>query len=234
MTTNLRVSVEQAAQTALQVYLQNELDPQFGGGTERCIVSDSWPEPDSGLPRRAVSIIPAGEREDLHVQEQDLRREDLAGNLKLYTWRVAACRQPIQLDVWATYAAQRDDLLARLQDSLRKGERFTLNKPNGNPVRDGVLLALDPTLGFQGFADCVFEGPRKMDTARSGREREYRASILGYIDVDLTVQAPSALLARVLLKVALDPEPTEPDVTPPADLTFTMNTQTGEVAATGL
>ncbi len=234
MTTNLRVSVEQAAQTALQVYLQAEMDAQYSGGPERCIVSDSWPEPDSGLPRRAVSIIPAGPRDDMYVQEQDIRREDLAGpdsNPKLYTWRVAACRQPIQLDIWSTYASHRDDLLARLQDSLRKGQGHTLGIPNSMPVRDGVLLALDPASGFRGFADYTFDGPSKTDTARSPRVREYRASIMGFIDVDLTVKAPSARLARVLLQFALG-STTPGQASPPPDFTIALNTETGATAVT--
>ena len=215
MTQNLRVSVEQAAQSALAEYLQNEFDPQFGGGAERCIVNDAWPAPDSSLPRRAVSIIPAGMREDTYLQEEDIRSTPIQGQLRLWTFQAAACRQPLQLDVWSTSAAGRDDLLARLSDSLRKGTQHTLGDPLGPPTWDGVLLALDPNKGgFYGFADFVFDGPRKSDNDRGPRLREYRASMLGFCDVTLTVKAPSLVIARGLLKMTLD------------------NTVTGDVAVT--
>jgi hypothetical protein len=231
------MSVEQAAAKVLREYLQAELDPQFGpvGSPERCVVSDRWPERESGLPTRAISIIPAGAREDLHVQEQDIRRENLDGedgNLKLYTWRVAACRQPIQLDIWCRYSSHRDDLCARLEDSLRKGERYTLGLPNGNVIRDGVLLRMDPRDGFQGYADFTFEGPKKTDTVNGKLESESRATISGFIDVDLTVKAASPRMARVLLQIALDPT-TDADAATSPDLIFTMNTETDEVVATG-
>jgi len=240
----VRVSVQQAAQTALQVYLQAQFDAYFGGAPvdpddppnpERCVVSDRWPEPDSGLPKRAVSIIEAGQREDTWVQEQDIAVVMQPDNVTgLYTFRVAACRQPLQLDVWADYNAQRDELVALLDDFLHKGERFTLNQPNGNPVRDGVLLALDPTSGYSGFCDFTFDGPRKLDTNASPRVREYRSSSAGFCDVDLTVQALTPKLARVLMTMALsstlDPNASPP---PPVDLTLTLTSPSGSFAVVG-
>src|SRR6187402_725104 len=166
MALSLRTSIEQAAMTRLRDYLQAELTSVYGGGDrEKCVVSDTWPAADSGLPFRAVTVLAAGDREDTNVQEQDIRKEAFDGHLKLYTWRVACCRQPVQLDVWSKAGAHRDDLVARLGDILRRGERYTCSVPNGNPVRDGVLLELDPNKsGYRGFVDCTFEGPRRMDS----------------------------------------------------------------------
>lgn len=230
MALTLKKSLEQAACTALADYLQAQFDAVFTG-PEACVVSDQWPAPDSGLPKRAVSILCAGPRQDMNVQEQDIRSTPIAGNLRLYTWRVACCSQPLQLDVWATSAAARDDVVARLTDYLRKGPRFTLGLPNADVTRDGVLLALDPAKSdFQGFADFQFDGPKRMDTSDSTRKREFRSSIMGSVDVDLTTQAATGTLALVNLLIALDPTlnaPTAPD------FTLALNTTTGAVAVTG-
>jgi hypothetical protein len=226
----MRVNVQDAAQRALQVYLQNEFDAFFTG-SDRCIVSEEFPPPDQGLPKRAVSVIPAGARQDMHFTERDVSRVDYpdASPMSLYTWRVAACRQPIQLDVWATAAASRGELCALLDDFLHKGPRYTLGTPNGEVVRDGVLLKLDPAQGgFDGFADFTFDGPALTDTSRSAREREYRATIAGFIDVDLTTQAPSPRIANIKLRMALSATGAGDPVAAP-DLTLTT-TRSGSVA----
>jgi hypothetical protein len=231
----MRVTVQQAAQTALQVYLQPLFDAYFlgpalsGDPAERCVVSDRWPEPDSGLPRRAVSIIEAGAREDTYLQGDDIAMvAQPDGKTGLYTFRAKACRQPIQLDVWSNYNVQRDEVLALLDDYLNRGERFTLGIPNGCPTRDGVLLPLDAASGHTGFADFTFDGPKTLDTSTGARVREYRSAISGFIDVDLTVQALTPILARVLIKMALSS-----DSLAAPDLIFTLTPKNGEFVAAG-
>jgi len=233
----MRVSLEQSAQTVLQVYLQAQFDAYFAANPdpqadvgEKCVVYDRWPEPDSTLPRRGVSIIPAGARQDLWLQGEDIRHSDLPDGITgLYTFRVKSCRQPLQLDVWSRYSTQRDELCALLDDFLNAGERFTLGVANGNPTRDGVLLAMDPSIGgFRGFADFTFDGPNKQDTSTQARVREYRATWSGFVDVDLTVQAATPKLARVLIKMALSS-----DSLAAPDLVFTLTPKNGEFAASG-
>lgn len=203
-----RCSVEMAACRALRRYLQAEFDADPAWVGKPVVVDERWPEPDSDLPERAVTIITAGEREDSWLSSIDnaVRVTPVSGSSTDVdvTWRVAACEQPIQLDVWATSSVERDSLLADLDRYLHKGEKYTLGIPTGRPVRDGVLLALSADDGHQGFADFTFEGHRSLDQGEGLREREYRAIIRGTAAVDLCVVTREKRMLRVLLELAMN------------------------------
>lgn len=127
---------------------------------------------------------------------------------RLYTWRVADCRQPLQLEIWTTYDAVRDDIMARLVPALNVDARAASTKEAGQ--RNGVLLDLGD--GWTGTVDFDFEHPRVDDTPGSAVAGEFRATYRGFADFELEVKAQSARMARLLYKQHLSeklPAPAE-------------------------
>jgi hypothetical protein len=120
---------------------------------------------------------------------------DTGPNTSLFTWRMRALRQPLQLDVWTRHHAARDALLADLDVALNVGMGETLGAKNADPVRHGVVVPLGD--GWSGTADCFFDRPDVFDTPDAAARSEFRATVRGWADVDLTITAPSARLAVI-------------------------------------
>jgi hypothetical protein len=206
LTTN-RCSVEKAGIRALKRHLDRCFaeDGEFWAGNP-VVVQDWWPT-EAELPPFLVSIITAGDRKDERLQAQQVNAvlDDTTG---VYTWAVAVCTQAIQLDVWSTTDVGRSSLVASLDDYLRRGDRYTLNNPSGDPTRDGLLLALNPNDGHTGFADIEFSGPSPTDTADAAQRAEFRTLYRGEVNVELTVKSTEFRHLRTLVDMHLgDAEP---------------------------
>jgi len=217
-------SIQQAALTALQRWFQLRIR-----GVE---VNDRWPEPDQPLdPKPSISIVLAGKRIDDKIGQDTWKMVPIAGSpsMALYYWNGRACRQPLQIDVWARRQSDRDKLVQRDEEELNRGTRFTLNDPHGDPIRDGVLLKLDPAEGHEGFADFTFEGSDLTDTSgHDARERDYRGMIAGHVDVNLSLKAESPRMLTVRLRAALGEGQLGSGGTDSHDI----NLATGQVTAT--
>jgi hypothetical protein len=182
------ISVEQAAQTALKTWIASQLS----GVT----IFDHWPDMQD-LPARAISILRAGTREDEFVDIVCIA-EPTPGT---YTWRLRACEQPLQLDVWTTSDPARSDIMARLEAILNAGPSFTLNAVSfpdvpTDPFTAGILLQL-PGAWSNTLADFTFDEPRVVDSPTSIKEREYRATYRGRAYFDLTLSTTSPRMTRI-------------------------------------
>lgn len=203
-----RVSIQQAAANALAEWLREQLPD--------VMVEARWPEPNVSLPPKAITVLLAGSRIDEPLDPQVLHMTPIDSAKALYRWRVAACRQPLQLDVWTTSDVERDDLLARLDDCLRAGPGHTLD---GVWNADPLSHELEFELG-DGWEDTIaaieFEAPQVHDTAESVQQREYRATIRGDARMNLYVEAESPRMAVIRLRQRLAdagaPLPSSPDV----------------------
>ena len=184
----MKTSVEQAAVNALGSWLTRALP-------KGVVVSTTWPEPTKPLAAKAVTILRAGAPDDDPLDPIIVARVDTGPHTSLFTWRLRALRQPLQLDVWAKHPAARDDLLARLDEALNAGMGATLGALNADPVRHGVVVPLGD--GWTGAADCFFNRPDVSDAPDAAARGEYRATLRGWAEVDLTVTAPSARLAVI-------------------------------------
>jgi hypothetical protein len=186
----VKVSVEQAAVNALASWLVRSLGSDVK-------VSTHWPEPSQKLPAKAVTILRAGAPDEEPLDPIVVARVDPGTSppTSLFTWRLRALRQPLQLDVWARHAPARDDLLARLDEALNTGMGATLGALNADPFRHGVVVPLAD--GWTGAADCFFDRPEVNDTPDAATRSEYRATVRGWAEVDLTLTAPSARLAVI-------------------------------------
>lgn len=187
----MKITVEQAAINALGVWLQQALGDSVA-------VSTQWPEPTKKLPAKAVTILRAGAPEEEPLDPIIVSRIDTGAYTSIFTWRLRALRQPLQLDVWARHHAVRDELLASLDVALNKGIGATLRIQNADPFRHGVVLPL--AHGWTGTADCFFDRPEVSDTPDAAARSEYRATLRGWAEVDLTLSAPSARIAVIQFK----------------------------------
>ena len=160
-----------------------------------------WPEAGVKLAPKAVTVLLAGPREDELLEPVAVERVDTGRGRAIYTWRVRACKQPMQLDVWTTSHAARDDLVARLERAVNVSEAESIGVRHADPVRSGVLLRLP--LGWDGFCDFLFDAASEMDTPDATQRAEYRATARGHAWMDLTVRAESARLARATLRLRL-------------------------------
>jgi hypothetical protein len=196
-----RVTLEQAAVNALRKHLEGELRPVFG---TKLVIDDRWPSPDQQLPEKAITILRAGAPVDERIDQEVVKAEPIAGgNKTLFTWRWAARRQALQIDVWAHDDTVRDWLKAELERAEHVGVGKTLGIANADPIRDGVLLKLDLAGdGWEGFADFTFDPPGDNDPP-GARDREYRATQRGSVDVILTFKAESPRLLFVNIAMAL-------------------------------
>jgi hypothetical protein len=184
----MKVTVEQAVVNALAKWLVRCL----GSGVT---VSAQWPEPTKRLPPKAVTILRAGPPDEEPLDPIVVARVDTGPHASLFTWRMRALRQPLQLDVWARHHAARDELLAELDEALNAPMSASIGAKNTDPVRHGVVVQLGD--GWTGTADCFFDRPEVSDTPDAAARSEYRATLRGWADVDLTITAPSARLAVI-------------------------------------
>jgi len=184
----MKTTVEQAAVNALASWLTRTLP-------KGVVVSSTWPEPTKVLPQKAVTILRAGAPEEEPLDPIVVGRVDTGPGTSLFTWRLRALRQPLQLDVWTKHTAARDDLLARLDEALNAGMGATLGASNADPFRHGVVVPLAD--GWSGTADCFFDRPEISDTPDAATRSEYRATVRGWAEVDLTLSALSARLALI-------------------------------------
>lgn len=203
----MAISIEQAAQNALARWIARELP----GVT----VWERWPEANVRLPPRAITVLRAGPRHDELIDPEPIKRVDIpnARGRAVFTWRMRACTQPIQLDVWATSDCARDDLLARLEPVLNASKvrsMPTLGIVGGDPVEHGLALLLAD--GWEGFASYLFDSPADTNTPDAVQRSEYRATYRGSAAMQLTIDAESPRLARVVLHAKLNglDEPPKP------------------------
>ena len=195
----MRVSIEQAAQNALARWLTRELD-----GVP---VWDRWPEANVRLPAKAVSVLRAGSRRDEALDPEPVARRDVEGipGHSVFTWRMRACTQPLQLDVWAHTDVERDDLLACLEPALNANKARSipsLGLRSTDPVEQGLTLLLGE--GWSGFVTYWFDAPELTDTPDVVQRSEYRATYRGWAAMNLTIDAESARLARAQVRLRLD------------------------------
>lgn len=197
-----RVSVQQAAVNALVAYLKTQL----AADANEITISDSWPEQSVNLPKKAITVILAGPRQDDDVGSymRDISRVLVSGNVYRYRWTVKACRQPIQIDIWATNDVDREDLIANLDEALHQGEGVTLGTAGRNPFRDGILLNFLDTEDFTGTIDFTFEdGPDRDNAGDAAQRGEFRATQHGVAAMVLSLEAESPALIEAKLKMTL-------------------------------
>lgn len=228
----LLVSIHQAAMNALCAWLKASL---LGAPS----VEPRWPDPDKlfsgGGPtggryngQVALTLIPRKKREDEYLDSSVTSSTD-NGDGTLAVRRVQAfCIQPLQLDIWAVYDNERDDIIAQL-DALFAGAGGATTDPivaaNRQPDAHGVALTLGDGWGNPPadpvVADFDFEGgPEIDDTAENVGRVAYRGTYFGEARMMLSVTTTDAKLARVTLKQMLsiaDAVPPPPAIpVPPA------------------
>jgi len=166
------VTLQQASANALQAWLQSQLSD--------VTVDTQWPGPDTPAPAKAITILLAGPRFDLHVPERFLSGTFPDSSHVRGVWQIRACEQPLQLDVWANDPITRDDILARLDIVLNAGNSSITGQYNPDPVGDGLIL--QPLVADDWaatFFDFEFHGPDVTDTPDAVKRSEYRATLRG-------------------------------------------------------
>lgn len=190
------VPVQQAAINALASWLTTRL---AGTGIE---VRKRWTEPDKQLPAKCITIVPAGARQDELLDPVVISQStDGITGVTTYVYRLRCVTQPLQLDVWSTYAPVRDDILALLDLHLNVGEAITLGVSGRDVMRQGLLLPLGD--GWSGYVDICFDSPSYFDTPDSAQVNEFRAMYRGEAVIDLTVSATAPKLAQIILRQTL-------------------------------
>lgn len=194
--------VEQAACDALRLFLAGE----FPGVP----IIGRWPAADKPLPDRTISIVRVGQRKEFEIDKAMTNVTPIPNTNTVTTrWRVKAITQGVQLDVWSTDGAARDDMQGQLDVSLNKGTRYTIDPSieglSRSTVRDGPLVAFDPASGHQGFADFTFDGVLITDTPDAIANDEFRATYQGELSAILELTTTDPLMLRVLLQQHLTP-----------------------------
>jgi hypothetical protein len=192
----LRVSIQQAACNSLAGYLEQILTD--------VVVEPRWPAPDKKKVPKAITIVTAGSRRDLPIPIRYLQPVSVPGANDDVTaiWQVAACTQPLQLDIWTESDVERDDIIARLDECLNAGESALTDVYNPDPVGHGVLLALGDGWTTSS-ADFYFEAPDLEDLSDSVGRASYRATYRGDANFMLALTKTTASQKLINFKIAL-------------------------------
>jgi hypothetical protein len=191
----MAVTIQQAAVNALATWLTSQLT---GGVT----VATRWPSPDRPLPAKAVTILLAGARTDIRLDPEILSATNLGDFQTTVVWRLMACTQPLQLDVWAQSDFERDDIMAQLDTALNAGES-SLAGAYANPVGHGCLVAVADGWPASTTADFVFNSPDIDDSPESAKRSEWRGTYRGEVHVMLSVTKVSARQVSIVFKQKL-------------------------------
>lgn len=193
------VPIQQAAINALKTWLDTRLSGQS------ITVNKRWVEPDKSLPAKAITIIPIGPRKDTLLDPEVISQSTDGFGVTTYVYKMRCVTQPLQLDVWSTYAPVRDDIIALLDIHLNVGEAITLGIAGRDVLRQGLLLPLGD--GWTGYVDICFDEPSYFDTPDSAQVKEFRASYRGEAVIDLTIPATAPKLAQIILHQTLHETP---------------------------
>lgn len=175
-------------------------------------VEPRWPDPSKQLPQLGITIIPAGGLKKLYMdQPQVVTSEVIPSSVnKIWTFRIAEYEQPFQMDVWSHFSADRDDIVARLENYLNVGDsQLSVNSNNVSilPAQTDSLV-LELADGWEGSNATYYfdESITYDDTPEQVARQEYRATYSGNLYCNLTkkVVAPQLTTALVLLKTTDD------------------------------
>ena len=179
----MRVTIQQAALNAYASWL--------GGLMPDVTVTPRWAAADKQRPAKSITIIPAGRRIDEPLDLGIVSKTNVGPTQVTTQWLLAACQQPMQMDVWANTDVERDDILARLDDYLHAGTSSLASAVNPMPVGTGTPINLadgwDSTI-----ADFVFDNPDLSDTTDTVGRSIYRATFTGDAYFMLTVTTLTA------------------------------------------
>lgn len=183
----MAVSIQQAAANALAAFLATKM--------VGIPVIPQWPSPDKELPNKAITIVSSGSRRDIPIEAKLLKSTNNGLKNVDAVWQIAACTQPLQLDVWAHTDYERDQILADLDIYLNYGDR-ALGVGNYD-IGNGLLLNLaNGWEAYQSKADFAFEEPNTDDSGDSTPRRSYRATYRGnaYFQLAVPATVPRQLL----------------------------------------
>lgn len=186
------VSITQAVANAMATYLSAALT----GGV---IVQPRWPDANTRLPPRAVTVLLVGPPIYDMVQARPDTTTIVDATHVSTSWVVYNVRQPMQLDVWATSDASRDDIIAQLDNVMNVGQSALVN-PISLPDPTGEGTTLNIGNGWNGTADYIFDSPGRLDTADSVQRSEYRASAKGEAHMALSITAVSSRMNQIIFK----------------------------------
>lgn len=190
----MAVSIQQAATNAFVAYLAAEL-PDVR-------VEGRWPPPDRKMVTPAITVVPAGRRQDTPIDMRVLSKANTGTSNTRALIQIAACYQPYQLDVWTTGHLQRDDLMARLDALLRAGETALTGVYNPDPLGHSVLVAVaDGWEESSTTADFTFEEPDIEDLPNSVEVADFRAIYRGGAHFVLTL--PVVVARQKVGKISL-------------------------------
>lgn len=183
----MAVSIQQASANALAAFLAAKM-PDVK-------VSSAWPSPTRELPAKAITVITAGSRRDTPIDRKLLAQANSGMTRVNSVWQIAACTQPLQLDVWAQSDFARDAMVADLDIFLNYGEK---GLGSGNyDIGSGLLLRLaDGWEAYESTADFSFDEDSTDDTNQSAMHNSYRATLRGnsYVMLAVPSNTPRQLL----------------------------------------
>jgi hypothetical protein len=120
-----------------------------------------------------------------------------------YLWMLGSRVQPVQLDIWTTYEAVRDETIGAVEQVVRLGAA----QPDGPDVFTDyapVGLGITVTLGADwpdASAAFDFEAPTR---SQDPQAQEWRATYEGTVDVPMLAWGQTARLARAQFTITAD------------------------------
>lgn len=194
----LRVSLEQASMNALTAFL-TPLMPDVK-------IWSRWPEPNIKLPPKVITCVFAGEQN--YVPLDPVLRDDdteiVNATTVSATWSLGYLEQPIQLDLWATFDVQLDDMIARLDEILRSGAS-SLSVVGGDPFETDLLLELAGEWAGT-TVDVYISQIRRVMDAEARKRNEYRAFARGIMTAERTAVREAVRLRKIQMRSTVHDE----------------------------
>jgi hypothetical protein len=176
------ISAQKACANALAQYIAATLAAQ---GNPDVVVSQHWPQASKALPRRAITVLEAGEAQRELTQASVTLENVRTSTTADYMVQAYNARLPMQIDIWASSDVERDDLIARLDDMLNQGCSQLPGVFNPDAFSEGVTLPMGAntispsSTSWNGNSMFWFESFVETDTPDSTQRSEYRASARG-------------------------------------------------------
>lgn len=195
----MTVSPKQAVREALAAYLRTVLPVDV-------TVWSAWPSPGRPLPAKAVSVVtPGGDGEEPFAPGGDALRVDPDASPAVtgaVTYSTGFVTIGLQLDVWATFAAVRDDLAERVWSALNRHPADTLGtepKPHLGAQR-GLVLRI-PAL-YNTPCDYRFDpAAGVVESSDAAQAAEWRSTWQGEASVHAVRREVLPLVKRVTVTV---------------------------------
>lgn len=197
------VLIKKALREALAAHLQTQLAPSFPG----IVCSGEWPTAGKALPPIAVTVTTPGEQQTEFHPTVPHAVSNISGTTADVVYSFGHVEQGLQIDLWATYRAVRDDVAQAIYFALNLPPNVTLGLGGLPNWSQAAGLVLRIPLLFNVPADFQFgDSPRTPESSDAAQQGEWRATWIGTASLETVDKENVPLMQQINFNVDVKPQ----------------------------